>query len=403
MNAATNINIEIPEAFQELFNPWRYKIFYGGRGSAKSWSVARALVLLAMGSKLRILCGREYQASIAESAKHLIEEQIHLMGLDHHFSVGKKEINCRVTGAKFLFYGFRHDPQKIKSLEDIDICWIEEANTMTVESWKYLVPTIRKDGSEIWATFNPHLTTDPIYSMFVDEKTPKRPNAFVRKVNYDENPWFTETLREEMEWDKQHDYETYMHIWEGMTITHSKSLVFSGKWRIDGMIEPKPDETLYYGADWGFAQDPSTLLRCWVNHKKREIYIDHEVYGVGVEIDDTPDMFALVPGSQKWEIRADSARPETISYMNRHGFRVVGAKKGPGSVEEGVNFLKSYTIVVHPRCKRLIAELGLYSYKVDKMTEEVLPLLVDKHNHMIDALRYALEKFAFHQKRIGTW
>jgi phage terminase large subunit len=121
------------------------------------------------------------------------------------------------------------------------------------------------------------------------------------------------------------------------------------------------------------------------------MYIDHEAYAVGCEIDNTPDLFDTVPGSRKWKITADSARPETISYMQRNGFKIVGAKKGNGSVEDGINFLLNFDIIVHPRCKHVIDEFTHYSWKVDKRTDEVLPVLADDHNHMIDAVRYALE------------
>ena len=129
----------------------------------------------------------------------------------------------------------------------------------------------------------------------------------------------------------------------------------------------------------------------WINDEKRELYIDFEAYGIGVEIDDTPALYDKVPGSRKWLIVADSARPETISYLKRQGFRIKGAKKGKDSVEEGVKFLQSYNIVVHPRCKHTIAELGNYSWKVDPKTKEITAILKDDDNHIIDPLRYALE------------
>ena len=197
-----------------------------------------------------------------------------------------------------------------------------------------------------------------------------------------------------------HDYEKYRHVWLGEPVKHSEALVFKN-WRIDGSIAPRPKESLYYGGDWGFANDPTALLRCWANHEERILYIDYEAYGVGVEIDDTPELFMSVPGSDKWIITADSARPETISYMNRHGFRIRGAKKGAGSVDEGVKFLQSYTIVIHERCKHLVDEVSLYSYKTDKLTGDILPILEDKNNHLIDALRYALEKLAFKRLTIN--
>jgi len=147
---------------------------------------------------------------------------------------------------------------------------------------------------------------------------------------------------------------------------------------------------LRYGADWGFSIDPSVLVRCWIDGKR--LYVDHEAYMVGCEIDSLPALFMSVPDGEKWPIIADSARPETISYMRKHGFpKILPAVKGPRSLEEGVEFLKSYDIIVHPRCQHLIDELTLYSYKTDPLTQLVMPILADKDNHVIDSLRYALE------------
>jgi len=401
MNAVLNepdIDLDFPEAFQDLFIPMRFKVYHGGRGSAKSWSIVRALIIRAMSAPERILCAREFQASIKDSAKQLISDQIELMGFSEFFHITRDAVVCLVTGSTFLFSGLWHNPQKIKSMEGVTICWIEEANTVSQMSLDFLIPTIRTEGSEIWFSFNRNLATDPVDKMFLDGEP--RTNAVVHHINYDKNPYFTKILREEMEYDRKHDYEKYEHVWKGLPVKHSEARVIK-KWKIDGNIVPKPDETFYYGADWGFANDPNTLVRCWADHDKRILYIDQEAYGIGIEIDDTPSMFDRVAGSRKWTITADSARPETISYMNRHGFKIRSAKKGKGSVEEGIKFLQSYTIVVHERCKHMIDELKLYCYKTDKLTGEILPLLEDKNNHLIDALRYALEKLAFNKSMIN--
>jgi len=162
----------------------------------------------------------------------------------------------------------------------------------------------------------------------------------------------------------------------------------------------RPEGTVHrLGADWGFSVDPSVLVRCSVDG--RRLYVDYEAYMIGCEIDMLPDLFDRVPESRKWFITADSARPETISYMRNHGFpKINSATKGAGSVEDGIEFLKSYDIVVHPRCKHLIDELTLYSYKTDPLTGEVLPILADKNNHVIDSLRYACEAIRRVTKRV---
>lgn len=391
------LDIQITEEFLPLFDEehssynCRHKAWYGGRGSLKSWTIARGLLIRGIKNKERILCAREFQNSITESVLRLLEDQIELLGLQNFYEVKRNGI-FGTNGTEFIFKGLKRNIQSIKSIEGITIVWIEEAQVVSKESWDILRPTIRKKGSQILVSFNPNLATDETYVRYV---TVPPKNSYVCEVNYDQNPFFYETeLVEEMEYDREHDQEKYQHVWRGKPVQHVKALVFS-KWKIDGSIEPKEDETLYFGADWGFSNDPSVLLRCWADHGERIIYIDYEVYKVGVEIDHLPELFDKVPGSRKWRITADSARPETISYLNRNGFKVKGTKKGKGSVDEGIEFLKSYTIVVHTRCIRLIAELGLYKYKVDSMTEEVLPILVDKHNHCIDSLRYAFEKLAF--------
>jgi phage terminase large subunit len=153
----------------------------------------------------------------------------------------------------------------------------------------------------------------------------------------------------------------------------------------------RPEGTIYrLGADWGYSVDPSCLVRCSIDGNR--LYIDHEAYMIGCEIVNLPDLFDRVPESRKWFITADSARPETISYMRKHGFpKINAAQKGAGSIEEGIAFLQSYDIVVHPRCQHVIDELTLYSYKTDPLTGQVLPILEDRNNHLIDALRYACE------------
>jgi phage terminase large subunit len=177
-------------------------------------------------------------------------------------------------------------------------------------------------------------------------------------------------------------------VWGGHYSLNSEARVFRN-WVIEE-FEPPTDAVHRFGADWGFAIDPTVLVRCHVEGRK--LYVDYEAWQVGCEIDKTPALFDTITGSRKWLIRADSARPETVSYMKRQGFRITAAIKGTGSIEDGIEFLRSFDIVVHPRCTKVIEELTLYAYKVDEHTGEILPVLEDKNNHTIDALRYALEE-----------
>jgi phage terminase large subunit len=341
-----------------------------------------------MAQPLRILCGREIQNTIKDSVKQLLDDLIKLYEFDDFFKSTQSEIKG-VNGSIFIFSGLQHNPAKIKSMEGVDIAWLEEADSISQDTLDLLIPTIRKENSEIWFSYNPRDINAPVHQMFVVND---HPGAFVRKINYDENPWFPEVLRRSMEYDKAHDPGKYQHIWLGEPVKHSEALVFYGKWRIDDTFEIPEDTIFYYGADWGFSTDPAVLIRMFCNHKKRILYVTHEAYGVGIEIDDLPAFFDTVPDSRKWIITADSQRPDTISYMKRQDFKIRGAIKGKGSVVEGTEFLRSYTIVVHSRCKNVIYELGSHSYKVDKLTKDVLPLLEDKNNHCIDSMRYALEK-----------
>ena len=377
------MNIDFPEAYQDLFRPHRYKVFYGGRGSAKSWSVARALLLKGYERKLRILCTREIQKSIGQSVHKLLCDTIEALKFSGFYHITKEGIVGN-NGTEFLFKGLRFNPIEIKSTEGVDICWVEEAQAVSAESWDILIPTIRKADSEIWITFNPENNDDPTFQRFV---VSPYPDAYVRKVNYNENPFFPETAKKEMEWTRQRDYESYLHIWEGEVRKHSNAVIFAGRFRVEEFDTPK-DARFYHGADWGFATDPSCLVRCFI--KDRTIYIDREAWGVGVDLDETPALFDIIETARKWPIKADNARPETISFMRRRGFNISAAKKWQGSIEDGIEFLKSYDIVIHPRCRHTIDEFNHYSYKVDKQTGEVLPIVVDSFNHIIDATRYAL-------------
>lgn len=387
-----SVEISAPFAFA-LLEPWRYKVWYGGRGGAKSWQVARLLLIRAHQRKTRILCAREFQNSIADSVHRLLCDQIGCLGLGPHFSDTTNGIKS-ACGSEFLFKGLRRSINEIKSTEGVDICWVEEAQTVGEESWKILIPTIRKEGSEIWVTFNPDEESDPTFQRFV-VNTP--PGAKVVQANYTDNPWLPETLRREMEYCRAANADDYRHIWLGECRRRSAAEIFGGKWAIDAFEAPE-GAVFYYGADWGFAHDPTVLIRCF--EMGPDLYIDYEAWGVGVDISDTPALFRSVPGADAWAIKADAARPETISAMRRAGFNVTAAPKWPGSVEDGIAFLRGYRkIVIHERCKHTIDDAKLYKYKTCSKTGEVLPVIIDAHNDCWDALRYALVNRI---KRAGT-
>ena len=679
--------VDFPAPFQPLFQPHRYKVYYGGRGSGKSMSFARALLILGATRPLTVLCTREIQTSINDSVHRLLREQAEALGLGGFYTVTKSAIYGQ-NGTEFTFKGLRFNSREIKSTEGVDICWVEEGQAVSADSWDVLIPTIRKPGSEIWISFNPLDETDPTFQRFVVNPPD---NAYVRKVNFDENPYFPDVLANEMEWLKKRDYQSYLHIWEGEVRKHSNALVFAGYFSVEDFETPR-DARFYQGADWGFAClggdtlimtdkgeipirdiragdmvltrkgyrrvvaflprgrkkvytvdcgngrpitatadhrfytadgwkrvdelkavekicviqsssmaghtnaiptestritsiasgrraagiingfttgicgkahtgrflhdvtfitsmatrliialiisfvflkanirksttqarwgqfqqkrwqntgddtatipqtgksagqrllrrlkngaayarnvarnilllmsikdsaprnagrkatqgmqdgntlaryvgkdsssrhttntppaqviahischsqsgwedvfdlsiegeheffangvlvhncDPTTLIRCFI--RDRKLYIDREAWGIGVEIDKTPALFDTIETARLYPIKADCARPETISYMRRQGFRISAAKKWQGSVEDGIEFLKTFDIVIHPRCKHTIDEFNHYSYKVDKQTNDILPQIVDANNHLLDSLRYSMD------------
>jgi len=395
----------LPRAFKELIVPkkYRYKLYHGGRGGAKSRSFGSALVAMGDRKPIRWLFAREIQNSIKASVKKLLDDEIERQELS-----GYRSTQYGIThknGSEFFFAGLRTNPDSVKSMEGLDGTWIEEANRTSQSSWDLLTPTVRKPGSEIWLSLNRHKTTDPLDKLFLTDGVAPPPRSLIRKVGWQDNPWFPDVLEEQRRYDQLRDPDKYMHIWEGEPVKRSEALVFS-RWRIDDiddMLTASPkDWEVYLGADWGFAQDPTVLVKVFVNTKLRIIYVREEAYKIGCDIDRTPELFDTVSDSRRYAIRVDSARPETISYMQRHGFpKMRHAKKGAGSVEDGVEFLKSYDIVVHPDCENTAFEMSAYSYKVDKITDDILPELEDKKNHVIDSLRYALEEHVRLEKRGG--
>jgi len=401
--------IEVPRAFRELIEVRsRYKAFYSGRGCGKSTSFAIASIYKATQRPTRILCCREVQKTIRESVKHEIDKWIVKSGTQQFFVSTDKEITG-ANGSQFIFEGLQKSRAiSIQSMADIDVVWVEEANTVSQVSLNSLIPTIRKNGSEIWFGWNPRSPRDPVDAMFratdiADEPVPDALREFydqwaiVREVKIADNPFFNEVLKVEAERDRVRNPDKYKHVWLGHYAHRTDSAVFRN-WKI-GTYDVPEGARPYYGADWGFSIDPTVLVRVFIFPKTRVLYIDAEVSAVGKDIDKTPEFFDSIASGpndplhpRKWPIMADSSRPETISYMQSHGYpHIERARKGPGSVEEGVEFLNSYDVIINPNCKRCIDEWTFYSYERDKLTDEVLPTLLDKDNHTIDACRYAVE------------
>jgi len=388
-----------PASFKPFLTEGRYKAAHGGRGSGKSHFFAEMLVVRAARTQgFRAVCLREVQKSLAQSVKRLISDKIEALKLGHLFEVQESQIKTP-GGGLIIFQGLQnHTADSIKSLEGFDVAWVEEAQSLSLKSLSLLRPTMRKAGSEIWFSWNPDQATDPVDEFLRSDNPP--PRSIVRQVNWQDNPFFPAELVEEKDYDLRRDPDRYAHVWEGGYQARSEARVFRN-WSVDEFEAPA-NARFYFGCDFGFSNDPTTLVRMFIGRmvdgqavddpKGKTLFIDYEAVKIGCSIDRTPELLDKVPESRCWPIRADSARPETIDYLVRHGFpKMVRATKGKGSVIEGVEFLRSFDIVVHRRCEHTISELTHYSYKVDPKTDEILPVLADENNHIIDAARYAIE------------
>jgi phage terminase large subunit len=389
------LQVNIPKVFKPVFTgKYRYRGAYGGRGSSKSWSFAQMAIVHAYTTGGRVVCAREKLNSIRESVHQLLSDQIKRMGLHPYFHIGKSYIEGK-NGSLFIYKGLRDlSADDIKSFENASLCWVEEAQTVPEASWNALIPTIRLDDSEIWVTFNPRKKGDATYQRFV--VNPPSDSAIV-KANWYDNPFMNDVLTKEKDEMLLKNPDMYPHVWEGECLTISKTQVMYGKWEIgdfEDFEKWRPSQIKggpYYGADWGFSPDPNVLLRCWIG-RDNKIYIDHAVYSEDkCDIVNLPPLFDQVPNSRKYLIKADNARPETISHMKNAKFKIEGVKKWPGSVEDGISVLRSYDkIVIHKRCDRLREEAKEYSHKVDKLSGIILPDIEDGFDHGWDALRYAL-------------
>jgi phage terminase large subunit len=411
--------LQIPEKLLPLLEPCRWKIVHGGRGGAKSETIGRLLLILAMQEASITLCAREYQASIGDSVHALLSALIVDMGLSSAFSVQEKTIECLTTGSTFIFKGLKIGIDGIKSMHGIKRVWVEEAEKVSKASFETLGPTIRAEKSEIWISFNPDDENSAAYSYVLAPPD----DALVIQINWDENPFFPDVLEKERVSCLRRTPDDYDHIWGGQPRKISEAVIFGKRVIIDA-FEPPEGTRFFYGADWGFANDPTALIRSYILDDC--LYIDQEAFGYGVELDDLWKLFAGqdgatneqlamwspaddnlypgVPGARLWPIKADSARPETISYMRRQGFQIDAAAKWPGSVEDGITHLKGFKrIYIHDRCKKMQQEARLYSYKVDKKTGDILPIIVDAWNHGWDAVRYSLDGYIQSRGGMGIW
>lgn len=394
MTAAATIEIPTPRWAVPLLAPAPYKGAFGGRASGKSHFFGEYLVdEMVSNPYLDAVCVREVQRSLKYSAKRLIELKIRALGVSHLFDVRETEIRRRRTDGTHsvcIFQGMQdHTADSVKSLESFGRFWAEEAQSLSRRSVDILLPTIRDDEAELWASWNPAQPDDPIDDLFRGGKP--LPGAVCVETNYTDNPFLPERSRIEAETWRRRNPDGYTHVWLGGYNARSDEQVLAGKWVVREFT-PGPDwQGPYHGLDWGFADDPTCAVRCW-EHADR-LFIEYDEGKARLELDDTAEwLCARIPDLARHVVRADSARPESISHVRRKGLpKIEAVKKWPGSVEDGISHLRAYEeIVIHPRCTEAEKEARLYKHKVDKATGDVLPTIIDKHNHRWDAVRYAL-------------
>jgi len=387
--------IEIPPSLVPIFTPARgavqYRAAYGGRGSGKSQTAALMAAVWGYAEPLRVLCTRELQVSIKDSFHREIKDAIERTPwLAAHYDVGVDYLRGR-NGTEFIFRGLRHNTSSIKSLAGIDLTIVEEAEDVPEDSWLALEATVfRQPKSELWAIWNPRVDGSPVDKRF--RKSPPD-KALIARINYDSNPFFPEGLEALRQREQRRlDPATYAHVWDGEYLENSDAQVFAGKYEIAEFEPEALWDGPYFGLDFGFAQDPTAAVECYIHGDR--LYIRREAGRIGLELDDTSAYVReAMPLMALHNVRADSARPESISYLQRHGLpNIKSVKKWSGSVEDGISFIKSFArVIIHPECRETAREFRLYSYKQDRLTGDIMPKLVDAHNHYIDALRYALE------------
>lgn len=401
-----DVRAQFPKKLLPLFRPRRYKVLYGGRGGAKSWGVARALIAMAAERPVRILCAREVQKSMKDSVHRLLKDQITSLDLDSEFDVFDTEIRG-VNGSLFLFAGLQsHTVDSIKSFEGVDIVWVEEAHSVSQKSWDTLIPTIRKDGSEIWVTMNPDMDTDDTYQRFI--ATPSD-DTWVCEVNWRDNPWFPVTLQQEREKaERTMLREDYEHIWEGKPKRVAEGAIYRYEIEalyIDSRVRDVPyDPLLPVHTVWDLGwNDAMTIIM--VQRGPMELRILDYIE----DSNRTLDWYVaeLSKRQYRWgndyiphdgrtrNFQTGKSTEELLRAMGRNP--VVLAQT---SVEEGIKAAR----MVFPRCyfdkvntARLVECLKRYRRDTHTKTNEPTIPLHDEYSHGADAFRYlgqAVERMA---------
>lgn len=384
-----------------------YRVAKGGRGSGKTMSFAKmvcvmALTFAAEGKSGAILCAREFVNSLDDSTlaeiKSAIASEPDL--LQPWFDVGEKYVRIKhpkLSGrVDFIFAGLRHNLDSLKSKARVLLTWVDEAESVSEAAYRKLIPTVMRFGGEIWLTYNPESPESATHLRFVKNDSPR---ILVNTVNWDDNPWFPDALNREREDDAKFRPDLYEHVWNGEFLTMTEAQVFAGKFRMED-AEPPAGSTPYIGLDFGFSTDPSACVKIY--KIGRVLLWRKEFYSRGILINDLGGKVKNAIGDDvlKYDIIADSARPDDIAYLKQPISvsggscqlpRIKGAGKGKGSIEAGVEFIKSHENIIHPDCPNVFKEFKMYSYKVCRQSGQVLPVLAGGWDHALDAGRYALE------------
>lgn len=389
---------EIPAITRNFAKPARTRVFKGGRGSGKTRGLAkrsalRVYQLAERGVEGVFLASREHLNSLDESSMEEIKAAIRSEPwLQDYFDLGEKYVRTRNRRISYAFAGLRHNLDSIKSKARIVGNWTDEAETVSEVAWRKLVNTLREEGdgwiAENWISYNPESSESATHRRFAADPAA---DSVVTDVNWSDNPWFPGVLNAARLEDQRLRPETYEHVWEGAFLTLTEAQIFGGKFTVDEFEPGATWDGPYQGLDFGFSQDPTAAVQCFIHDRK--LWIRREAGRTKLELDATaPFVTERIPRFAEYVTRGDSARPESISYLKRHGLpQLKGVEKWKGSVEDGVAFIKSFDkVVIHPDCEQTAREFRLYSYKVDQKSGDVLPDIVDAHNHYIDALRYAL-------------
>lgn len=388
------IIINIPNEYRRLFDSdWREAAIYGGRYSLKSHTVARCLLIKARMKKTRVACFREFQNSIAESSYQLLLDLIKQYQL-HDFKATHNSIINEVTKSDFLFKGLWNNEQSIKSIEGIDIAWVEEAQTVSDKSLEVLTPTVRKDGSQIIYTYNRLLEEDPVHNRLVIQG---RPNTLIINVNYDiaiKYGMMTDVILQEIEDDKEKRPALYKHKWLGEPYTQEKKIY--NDWLI---IDEIPHEARLerYGLDFGFTNDPAALVAVY---KYNDGFIlDELLFSPGLT---NPKIASYILNLDKALTIADSSEPKSIAEIAAHGIMIKGARKGSDSVLFGIQFVQDQKISVTKRSLNIIREYRNYLWQTDDRGK-IINDPVGGDDHTLDAVRYALTSiYPDYQQRLPT-